>query len=101
MDKEQILSAYKLEKLSNPFNSRMKIRYRHANIGFVSLKVYDILGREVSTLENEEKPVGEYEVEFKSSVGSLPDGKAGWQLPTEYIFYRLEADNFIKTKKCF
>jgi hypothetical protein len=54
----------------------------------VVLKVYDVLGKEVATLVNEEKPVGSYEVEF--------DG-AG--LPSGIYFYQLSAGTFIETKK--
>jgi hypothetical protein len=54
----------------------------------VVLKVYDVLGKEVATLVNEEKPAGSYEVEF--------DG-AG--LPSGIYFYQLKADSYIETKK--
>ena len=54
----------------------------------VSLKVYDILGREVTTLVNEEKPAGIYEVRF--NAGSLASG---------VYFYQLRAGSFIQTKK--
>ena len=54
----------------------------------VTLKVYDILGNEIKTLANEEKPAGEYEIEFDAT--SLPSG---------VYFYRLIAGDFIQTKK--
>jgi hypothetical protein len=52
------------------------------------LKVYDLLGREVATLINEEKPVGSYEVEF-----------LGKELPSGIYFYQLRTGNFVETKK--
>ncbi len=52
----------------NPFNPTTKITYQIAQSGIVSLKVYDILGREVAKLLNEEKPAGKYEVKF-SAIG--------------------------------
>ena len=58
---------------------------------FVSLKVYDILGKEVATLVNEESATGgagEYEVEFN-----------GANLPSGIYFYQLKAGNFVETKK--
>ncbi len=58
----------------------------------VHLKVYDILGSEVATLVNEEKPAGNYQVEFKSTIGSL-------QLASGVYFYRLQAGSFVQTKK--
>ncbi|NWG29755.1 MAG: T9SS type A sorting domain-containing protein [Ignavibacteriaceae bacterium] len=85
----------------NPFNPVTKIKFTiptppisspfvkgKAKEGFVTLKVYDILGREVATLVNEEKPAGEYEVEF--------DGSA---LPSGIYFYQLRARQYSETKK--
>jgi hypothetical protein len=54
----------------------------------VKLNIYDILGRKVTTLVNERKQPGEYEVEFKAA--SLPSG---------VYFYQLQAYNFVETKK--
>jgi photosystem II stability/assembly factor-like uncharacterized protein len=59
----------------NPFNPSTKIKYSIPKVGTrdrvsVQLKVYDILGNEIVTLVNEEKPAGEYEVEFNAA--SLP-----------------------------
>ena len=51
----------------NPFNPTTNIKFRIAKLGFVSLKVYDVLGRKVATLVNEEKPAGSYEVKFDGS----------------------------------
>ncbi len=72
----------------NPFNPTTNIEFRIADFGFVSLKVYDILGREVATLVNEEKPAGSYNVSFDAS--SLSSG---------VYFYRLNSGSFISTKK--
>ena len=72
----------------NPFNPSTKIQYLLSSKQFVTLKVYDILGKEVSTLVNEEKPAGNYEVEF--------DGK---ELPSGIYFYKLKAGNYSETKK--
>jgi len=72
----------------NPFNPATKIRFRIADFGFVSLKVYDVLGNEIATLVNEEKPVGSYEVEFDAS-----------NLPSGVYFYTLISNKFMETKK--
>ena len=61
---------------------------RRRETGNVSLKIYDVLGREVATLVNEEKPAGEYEVKFN-----------GANLPSGIYFYQLKAGEFIETKK--
>lgn len=81
--------TYNLEQnFPNPFNPTTKIRYQIAEHGFVSIKVYNILGNEVATLVNEEKPAGNYEIEFNASL-----------LPSGTYFYRLEIGGFISTKK--
>jgi len=72
----------------NPFNPATKIRFRIADFGFVSLKVYDVLGNEIATLVNEEKPVGSYEIEFDAS-----------HLTSGVYFYQLRAGSFNQIKK--
>ncbi|MFA3784174.1 T9SS type A sorting domain-containing protein [Melioribacteraceae bacterium 4301-Me] len=57
-----------------------KIRFTLPEADFVTLKVYDILGREVKELINEVKPSGEYEVEFNGS--NLPSGTYIYKLTT-------------------
>jgi hypothetical protein len=57
--------------------------------GVVTLKVYDLLGNEVATLVNEEKPPGEYEVEY-SDKGGFSSG---------VYFYQLRVGSFVETKK--
>ncbi len=77
-------NAYSLEQnYPNPFNPTTRISYSIAESGFVTLKVFDILGREVSTLVNEVKPAGRFEVEFNAS-----------ELPTGTYIYRLTAGNY-------
>ena len=70
----------------------------------VELKVYDILGNEISTLVNEELTSGEYEVEFSVIGGFLPAGRQG--LTSGVYFYQLKvyptkdvSVGFIQTKK--
>jgi hypothetical protein len=64
------LNDFKLEQnYPNPFNSFTKIKYlipsvRNSLMKFVQMKVYDVLGNEIATLVNEEKPGGEYEISF-------------------------------------
>ena len=72
----------------NPFNPNTKISYSVANLSKVILKVYDILGREVVTLVNEEKPAGRYEVNFNAS-----------NLASGVYFYQIKAGEFIMSKK--
>lgn len=72
----------------NPFNPSTTIRYSIPTSEFVKLKVYDVLGNEVATLVNEEKPAGSYEVEFQAT-----------ELSSGIYFYKLQSGNFVETKK--
>ena len=72
----------------NPFNPTTTIKYQTPTKGLVILKVYDILGKEISTLVNEVKNAGSYTVEFNG--GNLPSGT---------YFYRLEAGDNLDVKK--
>jgi len=76
----------------NPFNPTTKIKYQIKEPGFVSLKVYDILGKKVATLVNEHKNPGYYSVTFdaNSAAGGLPSGV--------YI-YKLQAGKYSSAKK--
>lgn len=77
----------------NPFNPSTNIQYTIGNRQFVSLKIYDVLGKEVAILVNEEKPAGSYEVEFYVAQDSRPAIASG------IYFYRLQAGSYIETKK--
>jgi hypothetical protein len=82
-------NEYKLEQnYPNPFNPTTKISYQIPGMSFVSLKVYDILDNETATLINEERPIGNYEIEFNGSYSS-----------SGVYFYQLKTGNFIQTKK--
>jgi len=72
----------------NPFNPTTRIQYAISSGQFVTLKVYNILGKEVAILVNEEKPAGEYEFFFNAPG-----------LPSGIYFYELEAGSFTETKK--
>ena len=76
----------------NPFNPSTNIQYSIGSRQFVSLKVYDLLGREIATLVNEEKPAGSYEVEF-SATGE------GSSLTSGIYFYKLQAGDYTEVKK--
>ena len=72
----------------NPFNPSTKIKFSVPQLSNVVIKVYDSLGNEVETLVDEEKPAGNYEVEF--------DGK---NLTSGIYFYKLILGRFTQTKK--
>ncbi|MEJ5304771.1 MAG: T9SS type A sorting domain-containing protein [Ignavibacteria bacterium] len=64
----------------NPFNPSTKIKYSIKYKGLVTLKVFDLLGRELATLVNEPKQPGEYEIEFDASKYGLSSGVYLYQL---------------------
>jgi subtilisin-like proprotein convertase family protein len=77
----------------NPFNPVTKIKFEIKDTRFVTLKVYDILGREVATLVNEKFNAGTYETQF--SINSI----TGNQKASGVYFYRMEAGDFKDVKK--
>ena len=86
---KKLISDFKLfDAYPNPFNPASQIRYQIPKRLMVSLKVYDILGNEITTLVNEEKSAGTHTVRFNGS--SLSSG---------VYFYRLRAGEYISTKK--
>jgi len=72
----------------NPFNPSTVISYQLVVGSHISLKIYDVLGNEVATLVNEEKPAGTYEMDFDASA-----------LSSGVYSYKIEAGDFVQTKK--
>jgi hypothetical protein len=72
----------------NPFNPSTKIGFRVTDYGLVTLTVYDVLGREVQTLVNEERQAGAHSVEWNAAGAA-----------SGVYFYRLQAGGFVETKK--
>ena len=80
-----------LQNYPNPFNPTTKISFQIPELGFVSLKVFDVLGNNIMTLVNEEKPAGKYEFNFNTSG-----------IPSGIYFYQLVAGQYSETRKmCF
>jgi len=76
----------------NPFNPSTKINFTIPEYSFVSLKVFDLLGREIAVLVNEEKKPGNYEVSF-----SIED--VNKNLSSGLYFYALHAGKYFSTRK--
>jgi hypothetical protein len=72
----------------NPFNPTTQIRYSIPRTGYVSLKVYDLLGQEVATLHAGVQQAGSYVATFD-----------GTGLASGVYFFRMQASNFVETKK--
>ena len=77
-----------LQNYPNPFNPSTTIKYSIPQTSQVQIKIYDVLGNEIATLVSEEIPAGIYEITW--SAESLPSG---------IYFYKLQAENFVETKK--
>jgi hypothetical protein len=88
IDNEVVEKYFLTQNYPNPFNPKTTINYQIPESGFVSIKIFDVLGNEIASLINEEKPVGTYQIEFKA------DG-----LPSGVYFYQLKAGDFFETKK--
>ena len=101
---DEVPTTYSLsQNFPNPFNPSTKIQYSVISTQKVTLKVYDVLGNEIATLVNEEKPAREYEVEFNTA--KLPS-RQGSALTSGIYFYQLRvypaeggAGQFVETKK--
>lgn len=88
-DENGIATKFKLaQNFPNPFNPATKIDYHIAKAGLVTLKVYDVLGKEVATLLNEELQPGSYQVTFDG--GSLASG---------IYMYKMTTNGFAESKK--
>jgi carboxyl-terminal processing protease len=74
----------------NPFNPSTVIKYQLPVAGYVTLKVYDLLGREVATLADEYKPAGSYHSQFSILNSQFSSG---------VYFYRLKAGDKVQTRK--
>jgi photosystem II stability/assembly factor-like uncharacterized protein len=88
LENEPVKSFSLNQNYPNPFNPTTKIKFTISDLRFASLKVYDLLGREVAILVNEEKPAGTYEVEFDASG-----------LASNIYYYKLQAGDFSSVKK--
>ncbi|MGA7160194.1 MAG: M1 family aminopeptidase, partial [Bacteroidota bacterium] len=81
--------SYQLEQnYPNPFNPETRFEFSVADMRFVTLKIYDVLGKEVATLVNSTMNAGSYSIPW--NAGNLPSG---------IYFYRLQAGQFVQTKK--
>lgn len=83
-----LMNFYLSQNYPNPFNPSTKIQFQISRTEFVTLKIYDVLGNEVSVLVDEYKPAGRYKVDFNAS-----------NLTSGIYFYKLSTFDFSITKK--
>ena len=82
------VSYFLAQNYPNPFNPTTKISYAIPKKSFVTIKIFDVLGKEVFQLVNQEKSAGKYEAGFDASA-----------LSSGVYFYRIQAGSFTETKK--
>ncbi len=81
----------------NPFNPETTISWQLAVSSYVTLKIYDVLGREISTLVSDIILPGFYNSQFV--ILNLPAGRQGYQFPSGIYYYKLSVNGFSQTKK--
>ena len=73
----------------NPFNPNTRINYSLQKAGKITIKIYDILGREIETLLNDYQATGIHSIQFTANHG----------LPSGVYFYKIQAGDFVQVKK--
>ncbi|MBS1494938.1 MAG: T9SS type A sorting domain-containing protein [Bacteroidetes bacterium] len=87
----QTPSDYRLyQNYPNPFNPSTVISYQFSVAGFITIKVYNISGKEITTLINQRQPIGTYSISFDANKYNLSSG---------IYFYSFQTGNFKETKK--
>lgn len=86
---ENLPATYELyQNFPNPFNPSTLISYQLKEDGLVQLKIYNLIGQEITTLVNEKQQAGRYEINFNAS-----------KLPSGVYVYSLKVNDFVQTKK--
>ena len=88
IESDQILGYKLYQNYPNPFNPGTTISYQIPELSYATLKVYDVLGNEILTLVNEEKPAGKYQIEFDAA-----------EFASGFYFYQLIVGKFTATMK--
>jgi hypothetical protein len=85
---DQPLSFLLEQNYPNPFNPTTMIRFSLPRAGYITLKVYNMLGKEIASLIDKKLPAGNHQAKW--DAGGLPSG---------LYFYRLQTDGFAQTRK--
>ena len=95
---DQVNSFYISQNYPNPFNPSTRINCSIPHFSHIVIKVFDILGNEVETLVDQEKPAGSYEVELNvSSLSGSVSAKGGYA--SGVYFYQMKAGDYVETRK--
>lgn len=86
-------NLYLNQNYPNPFNPTTNISYQISTTGFVSLTVYDLLGRQIKTLVSGVQPNGNYTVNWNGK------DELGNSVPSGVYLYSLKTGNFVESKK--
>jgi hypothetical protein len=84
----EIPTDYSITNFPNPFNPTTTINYQLPQDGFVTIKIYDMLGKEVAMLVNENKSAGYHRIDFNAS-----------KLTSGVYVYTITANNYVQSKK--
>ena len=85
---QEVPTEYSISNYPNPFNPTTTINYQLPENGFVTIKVYDVLGKEIATLVNENKSGGYYNINFDAS-----------KLTSGVYIYTINVNGFTQSKK--
>ena len=89
IESNEVINKFSLsQNYPNPFNPSTALKYEIPKESYITLKVYDILGREVVTLVNQQQKTGYYEVDWNAVNNS-----------SGIYFYKIQAGEFVATKK--
>lgn len=89
VDLSDIIKAYEmLQNYPNPFNPETSIKYSISSNQLVTIKIYDVLGKEIATLVNEEKPAGTYIIKWNAN-----------NFASGIYFYTMRSGNFTQSRK--
>lgn len=93
-DKDKIPTEFSLlQNYPNPFNPQTQISYKLSAGGFITLSIYDLLGREIKTLVSKDQPAGSYTVSWNGK------NEFGNAVPSGVYMYSLKTSNFYGSKK--
>ncbi|KAF0151957.1 MAG: 5'-nucleotidase domain-containing protein [Ignavibacteria bacterium] len=100
LTESEVPSDYSISNYPNPFNPTTTISYQLPKDGMVTIKIYDVLGKEVATLVDEFKPAGTYNSRFSiPRLAGRESKRVNSQLSSGVYIATIQANNFSKSIK--